>query len=787
MEFEFGGKKLKIKDTLPLIPMRNLVIFPQMVVPMVIGRRKSIKATEKAYNLDKMFFCVAQKSAEIQKPQSDDIYRIGMICEILQIFKMPDTTIRILVEGIKKAKIVKLNNNAEIFSAKVKIIEDEHLAENSENTALIQTLEGEFKEYVKLSRNFPDDVLISLENISEATQKVDIISANIDTSVATKQRLLEFPLIRKIFYLIELLSKEVEVLKLRKKIAGEVKTKLTKTQKEYFLNQELKVIQKELGVSKDENVDVKELEKKLKKLQLTEEAEKKVKYELKKLKRTNPMSPEFSVSLNYLNWIADLPWNDKKKSKEFNLKRAEKILNEEHYGLKKIKERIIEYLAVLKMVDKIKGQILCFVGPPGVGKTSLGQSIARALDRKFARMSLGGVRDEAEIRGHRKTYIGAMPGIIIQAMKRVGTKNPVIMLDEIDKMSVDFRGDPSAALLEVLDSEQNYEFHDHYLEIGYDLSQVLFITTANDLYAIPNTLRDRMEVIKLPGYTEFEKMKIATGFLIPKQLKNHGFKDKIKMDFSENSILAIIQNYTREAGVRELERNIAAILRKIVRKYLHKKSEAKFKISKRNVPKYLGVEKFSYAEVDKKNQIGVAHGLAWTSVGGVILEIEVEVLDGKGKLVLTGKLGEVMKESANAALSYARAHYSEFGINKNFYKNSDIHIHIPEGAIPKDGPSAGITISAAIISALSKRKIKANFAMTGEITLTGNVLPVGGLEEKLVAAQRARIENVIIPLKNNKQLVEIPKHIQKNLNIFSVEKMKEVLDLVFEKKNNSSK
>ncbi|MEA3475890.1 MAG: endopeptidase La [Candidatus Cloacimonadota bacterium] len=780
MDLIIRGKKVKSGDVLPVIPMRNLVIFPRMIVPLVIGRSKSIKATEKAFESNKLFFCITQRSPETQDPQRNDLYKIGVICQIIQLLKMPDTTIRVLVEGIKRARIVKYNNQKDLITSKLEMVESTYIPESPEHSALIKTLETEFKDYAKLSRSFPEDVLITLENLDDLDDKVDFIAANIELNIDKKQQLLELPLLRRIFYLIEMLSKEVEILKIRKKIAGEVRSKLTKTQREYFLNQELKVIQKELGLTEGENVEIKEIEKKIKKLQLTEEARKKVNYELSKLKRTNRMSPEYTVSLNYLNWIVDLPWGDTAKSKEFNLKRAERILNEDHYGLKKIKERIIEYIAVLKMVDKVKGQILCFVGPPGVGKTSLGQSIARALERKFSRMSLGGVRDEAEIRGHRKTYIGAMPGIIIQAMKRVGTKNPVIMLDEVDKMSMDFRGDPSAALLEVLDPEQNFEFHDHYLEIGYDLSQVLFITTANDLYSIPVPLRDRMEVITLPGYTEFEKQKIAQGFLMPKQFKNHGLDKDIKVEFSENAILSIIGNYTREAGVRELERNIASILRKIVRSYLNDKSIKRFKVNNRNLSKYLGVEKFSYAEINKESKIGVANGLAWTPVGGVILQIEVALLEGKGKLMLTGKLGDVMKESANAALSYARAHYSEFEIEKNFYRNKDIHIHIPEGAIPKDGPSAGITMATAIISALSEKKVRADYAMTGEITLMGDVLPIGGLEEKLVAAQRSKINSVIIPKKNYKELVEIPKQIKKGLNIIPVENMQNVLSLVLE-------
>lgn len=772
-------------NIIPIIPTRNIVIFPQMIIPLVIGRSRSIKATEEAYDSNKIIFCVAQKSADTQDPDIEDMYEMGVVCQILQILKMPDATIRILVEGLQRARIKDLIHSDDYISAHLEMMPKENLAETTDNLALMQTLEHDFKEYGRLSRNFSDDVLITYENLKSYEDKVDYICSNIDLDLPIKQDLLELKLMDRIFGLIEYISKELEILKIRKKIAGEVRSKLTKSQKEYFLNQELKAIQKELGLSDDQNIEINELEKRLSKLELSEEAKEKAEYELNKLRRTNPISPEYSVSLNYLNWLADLPWRTPKKGK-FDLTKAEEILDNDHYGLKKIKERIVEYLAVLKMVRKVKGQILCFVGPPGVGKTSLGQSIARALNRKFVRLSLGGVRDEAEIRGHRKTYIGAMPGIIIQAMKRVGSKNPVIMLDEVDKMSMDFRGDPSAALLEVLDPEQNYEFHDHYIEVGYDLSQVLFITTANNLYSIPPALRDRMEVITLPGYTEFEKYKIAEGFLLPKQLEKHGFNNKISVDFSENAFLNIIRNYTREAGVRNLERNIASILRKIVREYLKNKKKKKYRVTTNNVRAYLGVEKYLYSDIKKVDSVGIANGLAWTSVGGVLLQVEAVAIDGKGNLSLTGQLGDVMKESANAALSYARAHYKGFGIDKNFYKSKDIHVHVPEGAIPKDGPSAGITMAVAIISALSGRKVCVDHAMTGEITLMGDVLPIGGLEEKLVAAQRAKIKNVIIPKKNSRELSEIPKQIQKGLNIIPVDNMDEVLEhtLYPEKKEN---
>ncbi|MEA2103939.1 MAG: endopeptidase La [Candidatus Cloacimonadota bacterium] len=769
-----------IENVLPVIPARNVVIFPKMILPMVIGRSRSIKAINKAFDSDKLILCVAQISSKTETPKQEDIYSTGVVCEILQLLKMPDGTISILIEGLQRAQIKKLIDDGKYLRAEIELVFIQELEKKSENAALMKTLEIEFKEYVKFSKSFPEEALIAYENLDSDRDKVDLITGNIDMEISTKQELLEVHLFERMIRLIEMISKEVEIHKIRKKIESEVKSKLSKTQREYFLHQEIQTIKEELGVLKDETGEVNELKKKFKKLKLSPEAKEKVSHELKKLKRTNPISPEYSVSLNYLNWIADMPWGSKGKKKSFKLEKAEKILDIDHYGLKKVKERILEFLAVLKIAKKVKGQILCLVGPPGVGKTSLGKSIARAMNRRFERLSLGGVRDEAEIRGHRKTYIGAMPGVIVRAMKKAGVQNPVIMLDEVDKMSTDFRGDPSAALLEVLDPEQNFEFHDHYLEIPYDLSKVLFITTANTLYSIPIPLQDRMEIIKLPGYTEFEKEKIAKGFLLPKQLKNHGISEKLNVSFSDNAILKIIRNYTREAGVRELDRNIASILRKIIRGYLKKKSKINFVVNSKSIIKYLGVEKYRRQDNHKNNQIGVANGLAWTSVGGEMLNVEALLIDGKGTISLTGKLGDVMKESANAALSYSRAHYEEFGIDKNFFKDKDIHIHVPEGAIPKDGPSAGITIALALISAFSKRKIKANFAMTGEITLMGKVLPIGGLEEKLVAAKRARIENIIIPKDNIYELKEVRKQIKRGLNIIAVENMKEVVNLALE-------
>jgi len=773
-------REIKQENILPVIPARNVVIFPNMVAPLIIGRSRSIKAVNIANESDKIIFCVAQKSIDTEKPTEEDIYKVGTVCEIIQYLKMPDGSIRVLINGLYRAKISQLAESEDYIGAELAPYESNTLPDNEENQALMKTLESEFKKYADLSRNFSEEALIKYSNLDSMVEKIDLIASNIELDLPKKQEVLQLQPVERLLKLIEYISKEVEILKIRQKIAGEVKSKLTKSQKEYFLNQEMKAIQEELGISKEDSGELGEIKKKLDDLELTDEARKKADQEIKRLQRTNPVSPEYSVALNYLNWLEELPWGKTKNHKDFKIEEAEKILDEDHYGLKKIKERIVEYLAVLKIVDNVKGQILCFVGPPGVGKTSLGRSIARAMNRKFERLSLGGVRDEAEIRGHRKTYIGAMPGIIIRSMKKAGTKNPVIMMDEIDKMSSDFRGDPSAALLEVLDPEQNFEFHDHYMEIPYDLSEVLFITTANTLYSIPSPLRDRMEIITLPGYTEYEKEKIAKGFLIPKQMKNHGLKDKLQINFSDNAIFKIIRNYTKEAGVRELERNISAVLRKIIRRYLKNKEKKSFTVSTRSVAKYLGVEKYRESKAKKESKIGVAKGLAWSSSGGVLLEIEALLMEGKGKVHLTGKLGDVMKESANAALSYSRSNYKEFDIEKNFYKNKDVHIHVPQGAIPKDGPSAGITIAVAIISALSKRKVSGKYAMTGEITLMGNVLPVGGLEEKLVAAKRSNIPNVIIPKKNEKDLVEIDKQIKKGLNIIPVESMKEVIDIALE-------
>lgn len=788
MKIKFGEKEINLADIMPLIPMRNVVIFPYEVIPLSVGRSRSVKATERAFETDKLFISIAQKTPDTQEPKPSDLYQVGTICRILQLLKMPDTSIRLLVEGIQRVKVVDIFEEEGMLKARYNLIEPETLPDTPENRALMRNLEALIKEYISLNKNIPEDMLINFNNIQNDEAKIDFIAAHTELDLVVKQKVLEYPLQQRLPYLNKELAKEIEILRLRKKIATDVQSQLSKSQREYLLSQELQAIQKELGMKEEENPEIREIEKKLKKLPLTEEARKKAEYELNKLKQTNRMSPEYTVSLNYLNWIVELPWENPPKGRKVSIKKAENILEQDHYGLKQVKERILEYLSVLEIVDKMKGQILCFVGPPGVGKTSLGQSIARALKREFTRLSLGGVRDEAEIRGHRKTYIGAMPGVIIQAMRRLGSKNPVIMLDEVDKMSMDFRGDPSAALLEVLDPEQNFEFHDHYLEIGYDLSQVLFITTANDLYAIPPALRDRMEVISLPGYTEFEKVMIAKKYLFPKQLANHGLtRLHITIEFTDTAFQEIVRHYTQEAGVRQLEREIASILRKIARHYLADKSKKHYKITQKNISTYLGVPKYSFAEVKQIDQAGIANGLAWTPVGGVPLQIEVAVLVGKGNLILTGKLGDVMKESANAALTFARAHYQDYGIEEDFYQKKDIHVHVPEGAIPKDGPSAGITIATAIISALSGRKVKSNYAMTGELTLTGKVLPIGGLAEKLVAAHRAQIENVIIPKGNVNQLKEIPKELKKGLNIIPVETMNEVLNLTLEETKGKKK
>ena len=758
----------------PLVPLRDIIVFPNMVVPLFVGREKSIKALEYAMGKDKMLLLSAQKNANIDNPSENDIYRVGTLSTIVQLLKLPDGTIKLLVEGKKRGVITKYIPSKEFF-----LVEVEEISDIQENTveieALMRSVNSVFETFAKLNPRVPPEMIMSVASITDPHRLVDTISVHLNLRIEEKQKLLE---IRKpkdrLEKLYSHLQSEIGILQVEKKIRSRVKKQMEKTQKEYYLNEQMRAIQKELGQKDEFSTEMKELEMRIKRKRMSAEAKKKVLNEFKKLKMMPAMSAEASVIRNYIDWLLSLPWYHVTKDK-LNIDEAEKILEEDHYGLKKPKQRILEYLAVQGLVKRMKGPILCFVGPPGVGKTSLGRSIARATNRNFIRLSLGGVRDEAEIRGHRRTYVGALPGKIIQSIKKAGSNNPVFLLDEVDKMSTDFRGDPSAALLEVLDPEQNNTFNDHYLDVDYDLSQVMFITTANNLYAIPPALRDRMEIIHLPGYTEWEKLAIAKQFLVKKQREANGLTEK-NISFSDNAIRRIIREYTREAGVRNLEREIASICRKVAKEVIKNGPETHIKITQTNIPKYLGVPKYRYGKTEEEDKIGIANGLAWTETGGDLLVIEVVVLPGKGKLIVTGKLGEVMQESAQAALSYVRSKSEILNIDKDLFQDTDIHIHVPEGAIPKDGPSAGITMATAIASALTKYPVKSSIAMTGEITLRGRVLPVGGLKEKILAAHRAGIKAVIMPDENLKDLKEdVPKKVLDSIEIIPVNHMDEVL------------
>ncbi len=762
---------------LPVIPLRNLLLAPNTITPLLVGRELSIHAAETALVNDKMIICVTQKYEALtdEDPKSKDLYRFGTICTILQTMKLPDGNMRLLVEGEKRVSIEKYRKKKKYLTANY-IVQDKVLSENElESEALLRSFRKAFKSYINLNKAIPEEAMIPLSDAENADEFFYYALSNIQLDVSRKQHLFELnDLFESISQLYRIVIEEIQILKLEYKIDGTVKSKLSKLQREYYLNEQLKAIHKELGITKEDKTELLDFKKKIEKANLSEQAKKKAEGELERFAHMNSYSPEYSVTHTYLTWILDLPW-DEPKLKEFDLIIAQNILDDDHYGLVKVKERILEYLAVVKLAEKVKGQILCFVGPPGVGKTSLGKSIARAMDRKFVRLSLGGVRDEAEIRGHRRTYVGALPGVIIQSMKKAGTTNPLIMMDEIDKMSSDFRGDPASALLEVLDPEQNDSFRDHYLDFEYDLSQVIFITTANTLNSIPQPLLDRMEVIEIPGYTAYEKIHIATKHLVPKVIKEHDLKGKVKIKYLKTTIEKIIKLYTREAGVRGLERQIAKILRKIAKKYVEGKLKGLVSVKANDLEEYLGIPKHLYSEVNRKDAVGLVTGLAWTRFGGETLQIEVIKVKGKGNLKLTGQLGDVMQESAQAAFSYARLHAAKYNIDENFYKKCDLHLHIPEGAIPKDGPSAGVTLVTAIISILSNRKVKHNIAMTGEITLSGNVLPIGGLAEKLIALKRAKIKNVLVPSANEPSLTEVNEEIKKGLNIILVDTIEEVL------------
>jgi ATP-dependent Lon protease len=759
--------------TVPLLPLRDIVIFPHMMVPLFVGRGKSIGALEHALKAEGPIFLVTQKDSKINDPALADLYEVGTLGQIVQMLRLPDGTVKVLVEGQARARVLEMVQSEPFFLMRVERFQVQAVR-TPEMEALVRAIHEAFQLYVRLNKKLNQEVAASVLQVDEAGRLSDTILTHLTIKLEEKQKLLEVvgP-VERLERLLSLLQSEIEILEIERKIKSRVKKQMEKNQKEYYLAEQMRAIQKEMGDKDDFRNEAQELEKRIQTKQLSDEAREKALHELKKLKMMSPMSAEATVVRNYIDWILSLPWGEHTEEK-LEINEAERVLEEDHYGLNDPKERILEYLAVQSLVEKMKGPILCFVGPPGVGKTSLGRSIARATGRKFVRLSLGGVRDEAEIRGHRRTYIGALPGKIVQSMKKAGANNPVFLLDEVDKMSADFRGDPSSALLEVLDPEQNHAFNDHYLDLDYDLSRVMFITTANTLHSIPPPLQDRMEIIRLPGYTEIEKLNIAKGFLVPKQLEAHGLAGR-KTAFTEQAILTIIRLYTREAGVRNLEREIASICRKVARRLLQGKEREPIKLAAQRVHKYLGVPKYRYNKLEEGDRVGLVKGLAWTEVGGELLTTEVAVMSGSGKLTVTGKLGDVMQESARAALSYVRSRSRQLRLEDDFYQKSDIHIHVPEGAIPKDGPSAGITMATAIASALMRIPVRANLAMTGEITLRGRVLPVGGLKEKILAAHRGQIRIVIIPADNQKDLKEIPPQILKELEVISAEHMDEVL------------
>ncbi|RZB31941.1 MAG: ATP-dependent Lon protease [Desulfobacteraceae bacterium Eth-SRB1] len=771
--FKEDDKPAPPKFALPLLPLRDIVVFPHMVAPLFVGRTKSVHALADAMNKDKKVFLATQKKIEVDNPRVKDICTIGTVGNVLQLLRLPDGTVKALVEGIYRARIIRYLKNEDFLQVELESVVEPEISA-AESVALSRAVIESFEKYATLNKNISKSLLSNAAAISNPSQLADTVATHFSFKIKDKQRLLEIMSpAKRLAFLLDLIKMEIDVFKMDQKIKGRVKNQMEKTQKSYYLNEQMRAIKKEMGVEESSGEELKELEKQIKRKRMSKEGAGKVRQEFKKLKMMTPMSAEATVVRNYIEWLISLPWF--KRSKVLaNIEEAEKILNEDHYGLEKPKERILEYLAVQVLVKKIRGPILCFVGPPGVGKTSLAKSVARATGRKFIRLSLGGVRDEAEIRGHRRTYIGAMPGKIIQSLKKAGVNNPVFCLDEVDKMSMDFRGDPSAALLEVLDPEQNYSFNDHYLDIDYDLSDILFITTANTLPEIPLPLQDRMEIIRLAGYTEYEKYNIARQFLVAKQIKANGLEGK-DVRFSKNAILTIVNRYTRESGVRNLEREISSICRKIAREVVKSKTVGRLNVTSKSVNKFLGSPPFKVSQIDDKDQVGLVTGLAWTQVGGELLCIETLIMPGKGELIMTGKLGDVMKESAQAAVSYIRSRANRLMIEDKFYKKYDIHIHVPEGAIPKDGPSAGITICTSVVSALTKKPVHRDIAMTGEITLRGRILPIGGLKEKILAAHRGGIKKVIIPKENEKDIKDIPPSILKQIDIVLVEHMDDVL------------
>ncbi|MDT8453287.1 MAG: endopeptidase La [Gammaproteobacteria bacterium] len=769
---------LTVVAEIPVLPLRDVVVYPHMVIPLFVGREKSIHALDAAMLDNKKILLVAQKSADIDEPGVGDVHEIGTLATILQLLKLPDGTIKVLVEGVQRARVENMHERDDFFVANYAELEEATGEDEREIEILSRSILNVFDQYVKLNKKVPAEILTSLAGIDEPSKLADTIAAHMSLKLEEKQKILEIDSVRsRLEYLMSLIDAEIDLLQIEKRIRGRVKQSMEKSQREYYLNEQMKAIQKELGEMEDVPNEVEELEKRIEEAGMSKEAYKKATGELNKLKMMSPMSAEATVVRNYIEWMVDCPWKKKSKIRR-DLAGAEKVLNDDHYGLEKVKERILEYLAVQQRVKKLKGPILCLVGPPGVGKTSLGQSIARATNRKFTRMALGGVRDESEIRGHRRTYIGSLPGKVIQNLCKVGTRNPLFLLDEIDKMAADFRGDPASALLEVLDPEQNHTFSDHYLEVDFDLSDVLFVATANSMN-IPAPLLDRMEVIRLPGYTEDEKVVIATKYLLPKQIEENGLREN-ELHVSESALRDIVRLYTREAGVRSMQREIAKICRKVVKQMVLNTDSKPVSVTSRNIDKFLGVKRFRYGVAEEHNQVGQVNGLAWTEVGGELLTIESAVMPGKGKLSYTGQLGDVMQESIQAAMTVIRSRSASLGLAGNFQEEKDIHVHVPEGATPKDGPSAGVGMCTALASSLTDIPVKANVAMTGEITLRGEVLPIGGLKEKLLAAHRAGITTVIIPHDNEKDLVEIPKNILSKLDVKPVRWIDEVLEIALE-------
>jgi len=774
-----GDERFAFRERLPMLPLRDVVVFPYMTIPLLVGRVPSINAIEKAVAADRYLFVTAQRRSEVADPTHQELYKVGTLVRVLQLFRLPDGTMRVLVEGLFRCRVERFAWSSDYYTVRVAPIDDGAPA-GAETEALMRHVLAQFNEYVHLNRRIPDEVLTTATNISDPATLAYTVAANLLVKVAQKQRLLEVDgAVERLKLLSQTLSSELEIVKLERKIEGQVRSQVHKNQKEFYLNEQLKAIRKELGHQNEFANEIDELSAAIKKARMPREVVSKAMKELDRLAKMSFMSPEATVVRNYLDWLVSLPWSRVTRDHS-DLQKVETVLDEDHHGLRKVKDRIVEYLAVLKLTGKNKGPILCFVGAPGVGKTSLGKSIARALGRRFVRMALGGVRDEAEIRGHRRTYIGSLPGRVIQSLRRAGSKNPVFLLDEIDKLGADFRGDPASALLEVLDPEQNHTFNDHYLEVDFDLSQVMFICTANSLHSIPPALEDRMEIIRLPGYLESDKIEIARRFLLPKQVAAAGLSPG-DLRMGTEAIRALIHRYTREAGVRSLERQIASLCRKVARRKASGRLRGAVRVTAENLHRYLGVPHFLDSQVERKARVGVATGVAWTETGGDLLTIEASILPGKGEIQMTGKLGEVMRESGHAALSYARARAAKLGLDKWFYRDIDVHVHVPEGAIPKDGPSAGITIAAALVSALTGVPTRPDVALTGEITLRGTVLPIGGLNEKAVAARRAGIRTLLIPSGNQKDLAEMPEDVRADLTFVEVENMDQVLEYALER------